>query len=30
VEELEAKGGTLELSRPLPPPAIELIVLKRN
>jgi hypothetical protein len=30
VEKFEAKGGTLELSRPLPPPAIELIVLKRN
>ena len=30
VEELEAKGGTLELNHPLPPPAIELIILKRN
>jgi hypothetical protein len=30
VEELAAKGGTLDLSNPLPPPAIELIILTRN
>ena len=30
VEELAGKGGELELSRPLPSPAIELLILKRN
>ncbi len=30
VEELEIQGETLELSRPLPPPALELIVLTRH
>jgi hypothetical protein len=30
MEEFETRGGALELERPLAPPAIELIVLRRN